>query len=475
MGYIASIVNKKGEDTSDEMLMMLEVASKGDATSYGIANNMDTESFKECSEFTSISGHMLIGSKNLHLEEYPPEPLNQASHSYVFKGILYDSDNVDSLEVGNSIMDNPFEGVKEIISNREGAFSILVVTNDSIVCGLDHIGTIPLYYGENSRSRAVATNKRMLWRIGIEPKPLHPGSILTLSKEGMKKSIVKSLEYTPPSIIDEKTAIEGLDKALSETATQLTRKLRKGVVAFSGGVDSTIIAQYLVWAGMDIKLITTGLEGQAEIDIAQKAAESLDLPIEVQTFTDHDVENTLDDIIYSVEEPHPMKIGIAYPFHWTAKKAYTDGAGTVFSGNGADELLGGYKRYHTSFINGEDVSKMIFTDVTDSWTNNFHRDTKTCLDQGMRLILPFTHPKVINHGLSIHPSLNISTDEVCLRKLVLRKLAKKVGIPVEIADRPKKAAQYSTGVDKSLRRLAKKIGFSTRELVMAKYLDISRV
>jgi asparagine synthase (glutamine-hydrolysing) len=182
----------------------------------------------------------------------------------------------------------------------------------------------------------------------------------------------------------------------------------------------------------------------------------------------------LDEVVMSVEEPNPMNVGIAYPFHWAAKLAYNNGYQTLHSGNGADELFGGYKRYHTEFLKGGDVDRMIFDDTTNSWKKNFQRDTKTCLDQGVRLILPFTHPSINNLGLSIPASLKVSSEPNCVRKRILRKLAKRDGILDEIADRPKKAAQYSTGVDKTLRKIAKSRGLSLRELVQSRFEEVSR-
>ena len=340
--------------------------------------------------------------------------------------------------------------------------------------GLDHIGTIPIYYGETGSHCAIATNRKMLWSLDTEAIPLQPGSILRMSSEGIQITEVRRLRYSKPQLMPENQTLDKLDSIFREVSDQLTRKNRDGSVAFSGGIDSTLVAYYLSQSGVDPELITIGLEDQKELGIAEKAASHHGWNIDIETHTEEDVELILDEIILGVEEPHPMKVGIAYPFHWAAKNSNNKGHSSMYSGNGADELFGGYKRYHTEFLAGGDVEKMIFDDTTGSWINNFHRDTKTCLDQGIRLVLPFTHPTIIDFGLSISSSLKLSKENDCIRKTILRKLAKKVGILEEIADRPKKAAQYSTGVDKALRRIAKRKGFSVRELVESRFKEISR-
>lgn len=473
MGYIAGIVDKNGEDASDRLLKMLQSASKGPAHSFGVGNYQDLEIFKEEPEFTSIQGASIIGSKNIHVEN-PEPPLNQGSESFIFKGMLFDNDGPDSLEVGNILEGSPVEGLRELISNRLGVYAVAVASKNEVICGLDHVGTIPIYYGETGDHCAISTNKKMLWALDAEATPLEPGSILRMSKNGVQITKVKQLGYTKPITGIEDQTLDNLHRLFTEVSERLVRKTCESAVAFSAGVDSTLVAHYLSQTGSEPKLITTGLEGQKELDIAEKTASHYGWDIDIEAHTEEDVESSLDEVIRSVEEPHPMKIGIAYPFHWSAKTAYSKGHTSLYSGNGADELFGGYKRYHTSFLEGKDVDRMVFDDTTGSWVNNFHRDTKTCLDQGVSLILPFTHPSIIDFGLSIPSSSKVSSDPTCIRKLVLRKLAKKVGIIDEIADRPKKAAQYSTGVDKALRRIAKRKGFSLRELVQSRFNEISR-
>ena len=168
MGYIAGIVNKKGDDASDQMLRMLQASSMGPAHAYGIGSSRYAEHYRDAPEFTSLTGPALIGSKNIHVES-PEAPMNQGAQSLVFKGLLYDTDGPDGLEVANLIQRDPQKGLEELITSRLGAYSVAVIQDDEISFGLDHVGTIQLYYGENATSRAVATNKKMLWAIGIEP------------------------------------------------------------------------------------------------------------------------------------------------------------------------------------------------------------------------------------------------------------------------------------------------------------------
>lgn len=469
MGYIAGVVDKLGEDASEKIMQMLKVASRNEAYSHGIADGNNAESFRGAPEFTSLSGPILIGSKNIHADEYPSQPLNQGSQSLVFKGILYDTLEPDALEAAKALIDSPLNGIRNLITERKGAYAVAVVEEDQIICGLDHIGTIPLYYGENSETKAVASNRRMLTAIGIDGSPVQPGTLLRITEKTTDKQRIRSLRR--PDNVDgtEKEILEQLHLLFTEASETLASKLRRGAVAFSGGVDSTLIASYMSEAGAQLELITTGLENRPELEIARDSADYLNLPIHIEVFTVEEVEEQLDDIIYSVEEPHPVKIGVAYPFHWSSKKAFSLGYETVFSGNGADEVFGGYKRHQIANAAGEDAGAMMYQDTADSWINNFHRDTKTCMDQGTRLILPFTHPNIIEYGLGIPVQHKLTGAEDGLRKRILRKLAKRKGIPDRFSDRPKKAAQYSTGVYNVLRKIAKRKGMNVRELILSRF------
>ncbi|RLI17591.1 hypothetical protein DRO49_03450, partial [Candidatus Bathyarchaeota archaeon] len=106
----------------------------------------------------------------------------------------------------------------------------------------------------------------------------------------------------------------------------------------------------------------------------------------------------------------------------------------------------------------------LFRDVAESYEVNYARDYKVCMDQGVEVRAPYTDLEVIELGLSTPIGLKLSRDGG--RKLILRRLAEKLGLPERIAWRRKRAIQYSTGVSTALRRISKKHGKrSLRELL----------
>jgi asparagine synthase (glutamine-hydrolysing) len=203
---------------------------------------------------------------------------------------------------------------------------------------------------------------------------------------------------------------------------------------------------------------------------AETAAEALDLPLRLEAFTAEDVEKDLDGVLWSIEEPDPMKVSVAIPLHWAVRSAAEYGSRVFFSGNGSDELFGGYHRHAREYAeHGEAVVASIFRDVSESYRVNYERDHKVCMDAGLELRLPFSDLALVEWGLSIPPNLKLSGAPGSPRKLVLRNLARSLGFPEEIAGRPKKAVQYSTGVNRALRRLAKSEGRTLKDYISERF------
>jgi asparagine synthase (glutamine-hydrolysing) len=308
----------------------------------------------------------------------------------------------------------------------------------------------------------------MLWNIKIKPVPLKPGQIIKITEKKIFINQIKKQENQRPT----PSTIEKLHEIMTKTTLEYANKIPRATVAFSGGIDSLLTVYYLQQNNAQLELIWTGIEEQPEQIIAQEVADQLGLRLHIDTYILEQVEKIIDTIITSIEEPDPVKTGIAYPFHWVSKKTYEMGYRTTYSGNGADELFAGYMRYLDKYLRGEDPNQDIYHDVINSYLQNFNRDTKTCLDQNIRLLLPFTHPRLVDYALGIPLNQKLPDNRKEPRKKILRELAKKQGIPVKFADRPKKAAQYSSGVNRALSKIAKKQSISLRELISKRFQKI---
>jgi asparagine synthase (glutamine-hydrolysing) len=182
------------------------------------------------------------------------------------------------------------------------------------------------------------------------------------------------------------------------------------------------------------------------------------LPLQIDFFKDSDVENTLPKVVDLIEEPNPINASIGVPFYWVAEKAAEAGFKVMLAGQGADELFGGYKRYVTELCkNGrEKVRKTMFNDVVKIHESNLERDLKITSFHDVELRVPFGSFDLAKFALGLPIELKIENKTGSQRKLVLRKMALNVGMPNLMSEKPKKAIQYSTGINDALKRIVKK-------------------
>jgi asparagine synthase (glutamine-hydrolysing) len=200
------------------------------------------------------------------------------------------------------------------------------------------------------------------------------------------------------------------------------------------------------------------MENQPETEEAIEASEKLNLPLQVDLYKDSDLENTLPQVVALIEEADPIKASIGLPFYWVAEKASEARFHVMLAGQGADELFGGYQRYVKEYCKdgAKKVRKTMFDDVTNIFESNLERDLKITSYFDVELRLPFASFDIAEFALTLPIECKMEPKADTLRKLALRKVALSVGLPSALVDKPKKAVQYSTGINDAIKRVAKK-------------------
>jgi asparagine synthase (glutamine-hydrolysing) len=358
--------------------------------------------------------------------------------------------------------------LQTLIEQADGDYAFWMLREGWIAAGRDPIGGQPLYYGENRDIAAFATNRTALWRLDIKnPTSFPPGTLAFADKDGFKFKAVKTLTYTEHKQVTLDQAAETLQSLLTESIQRRVHGLKEVAVAFSGGLDSSIVAYLAAKQGIKVNLLHVSMENEPETEEAIAAAEALNLPMQVDLYKDSDVEATLAKVIELIEEADPVKTSIGVPFYWAAEQATRAKHKVMLAGQGADELFGGYQRYVNECLKegSEKVRRTMFEDVVNIHVSNLERDLKITGSFDVELRLPFASYELAEFALGLPLECKIENKPDTLRKLVLRKVAQNIGMPSSIADKPKKAVQYSTGINDAMKRIARKQEKTVNEYV----------
>ena len=475
-----AVIDKRGGNAAPKVISVLEKMFPEGRVHFGLATptTLTTAGNLEDLQAKKINSPIALGTASSTVSgQNEPQMLNLDDAMLAFEGRIYaPTPKGATIDFVAQKMQTDYPRVlTAFLKGVEGDFSILIAQTDKIFAVRDPVGVQPLYYGENATIAALASNRKALWLLGIEePNSFHPGHMATITKEGFKFEPAQTLTFTEPKPMGMKQAAEELQKLLEHSVEMRVFGQKDVAVAFSGGLDSSVVACLAKECGVNVHLIHVSLEGQRETYEARRAAEELDLPLKVHLFTEADVEKTVSKVVELIEEPDPIKASVGLPFYWNAQKAAAEGFRILLAGQGADELFGGYQRYVNQYIleGDEEVRKTMFHDVAVIHESNIERDEKICGFHDVELRLPFASFQIAEFAMSLPTELKIEKKADSLRKLVLRKTAKNMGLSMDIAEKPKKAVQYSTGINNALKKLAKKHNLTLAEYANQLFVEV---
>ena len=236
------------------------------------------------------------------------------------------------------------------------------------------------------------------------------------------------------------------------TAVQL--RSDEGVTALSGGVDSTLVAHLA-----RRECVAVGLEDSHDLRQACHAADVLGLSLTCVTITPKEIETALPLVIGAIPVKDPVSTSIALTqysiAHWAGQQGYQ----RILTGQGADELFGGYTRYLETTTLAEDLERDFLGLELQA-----DRDQAIAALHGTYLSMPYMDVRVVRAARAIPAEEKVQGGR---RKIPLRQVAE-CHIPAEFAWYEKKAMQYGSGVWKVLQKLARKNGY---KVSLQDYID----
>ncbi|MCX9012185.1 MAG: asparagine synthetase B [Candidatus Methanoperedens sp.] len=352
------------------------------------------------------------------------------------------------------------KGVEAAIKELDGDYAFAYTEEGKIHLARDPVGVKPLYYGSNGALFAFASEKKAIFSIGIrEISALKSGHMLSYSGGSVIEK--KVMEFRVGERISDEGEASG---AIFNTIERAVKKrlYNPCAIAFSGGLDSSLIAAFCPSA----ELYSVGMKGSHDILQTEKAASLLGFgdKLHLHELTIEEVESALPDVIKAIESTDPLKVSIAMPLFFASKDAHENGIRVMLSGQGADELFAGYKRYES--MNPDELEKALRNDLDNIAANNLERDDAATMSNAVELRVPYLDKEVVELALRIAPELKVRAG---VRKYILRLAAGRL-LPRELAWKEKKAAQYSSGIYTALEKLAKKNGYRD-ERFLGRYLE----
>ena len=335
------------------------------------------------------------------------------------------------------------------------AFILYDAVEDSYLIGRDHMGIIPLYMGYDERGNFyVASEMKALTPVCKSVQEFPPGHYLW-SKDGELTRYYQRdwMEYdnVKDNVTDKLALRDALEDAVKR---QLMCDVPYGVL-LSGGLDSSIISavtkQYAARRVEDdgkseawwpqLHSFAVGLKGSPDLSAAQKVADHLGTIHHEITFTVQEGLDALRDVIYHLETYDVTTIRASTPMYLMARFIKAMGIKMVLSGEGSDELFGGYLYFHKApdakEFHEETVRKLSQLHMYDCLRAN-----KSMAAWGVEGRVPFLDKEFMDVAMRVNPK-----DKMCgngkIEKHLLREAFEHY-LPKEVAWRQKE--QFSDGV-----------------------------
>ncbi|MFA6268568.1 MAG: diphthine--ammonia ligase [archaeon] len=362
----------------------------------------------------------------------------------------------------------PFKALPKIIELFDGdyAFSYYSKKENKLLLARDIIGVKPLVYffDEKTKKLAFASEKKALNVSNLNAVNLNPRQMILFD---LAKN---SLTFVNRKLLFKKSA----------KSTQIKKSLFLAVekripdavfgLLLSGGLDSSLIGKIIKKQKPKTKFVglfagvfdpVAGLGEPKDYESAEKVAKLLGCEFVAKKVFVPDFERELPKIISLIESTDPVRVGVASTIYFATKEASALGLKVVMSGLGADELFAGYFRFKES----NNINKDCYSYLIKMYENDLYFEDIISMANKLEMRLPYLDRDLVEKSIYFNSKQKIAVDKktkLVVNKKILRDVALGLKIPVELALREKKAAQYGSNFDKAIEYLAKKNGFKSK-------------
>jgi asparagine synthase (glutamine-hydrolysing) len=337
----------------------------------------------------------------------------------------------------------------DFLDKLDGVFSFVVIDGKDFIAARDPIGVKPLYYGTDDDGAIwFASEMKALADECSNFAAFPPGHYYT-PETGF-------VEYYTPDWYDYKKGKEKLDltklreSLIAATKKRLMADVPLGVL-LSGGLDSSltssIAARLLEGTGKKLHSFSIGLDETApDLIAARKVAEFLGTDHTELYFTVEEGIEILKKLVWHLETYDVTSIRASTPMYFLSKGIKDKGVKVVLSGEGADEIFGGYL-YFKNAPSAEEFQKETIRRVQRLATADCLRADKSTMAHGLEARVPFLDKQFLKTAIETEPKEKMPSTYDGVEKYILRKAfdtPERPFLPDEVLWRQKE--QFSDGV-----------------------------
>ncbi len=326
---------------------------------------------------------------------------------------LYEEQGVDFFQALNGIF----------------AFVLYDRARNSYLVARDAIGVVPLYYGHDDAGNLYAASElKAIAEVCTTVQEFPPGHYML---DGELRCWFKpGWMRRDFSLVQKYTTIKRLRTALEDAVRrQLMCDVPFGLL-ISGGVDSSIIAAIAARAAAKrvedgsaawwprLHSFTIGLPDAPDLEAARVVAEHIGTAHHAFTFSVQEGLDALEDVIYHLETFDTTTVRAAVPMYLMARKIKAMGIKMVLSGEGADEVFGGYLYFHKA-PNSREFHLETLRKIKALHLYDCLRANKAMAAWGVEARVPFLDVDFLNRAMNMHPQTKMPSN-TRIEKHILR-------------------------------------------------------
>lgn len=351
------------------------------------------------------------------------------------------------------------------------AFALYDEESDSFLIARDQIGVIPLYIGYDSDGKVyVASELKALEGQCERYEPFLPGHYYWSKDPGMKRWYKRDW-FDYDAVKDNPASSEEIRQALrSAVKKQMMSDVPYGVL-LSGGLDSSVISaitqsfsERRIEDNSETKAwwprlhsFAVGLKGAPDLEKARMVADHIGTVHHEINYTIQEGLDAIRDVIYFIETYDVTTVRASTPMYLLARVIKSMGIKMVLSGEGADEIFGGYLYFHKA-PSAEEFHKETVRKLSKLYLYDCLRANKSLAAWGVEGRVPFLDKEFLDVAMRTNPAAKMCPGKTMEKRIVREAFSDM--LPDEIVWRQKE--QFSDGVGYSWIDTLKKV---TEELV----------